>query len=447
MISLFDWFLNKAENYRKIIGIAFFFFGAPMIYFLRDFVGIASGSTAFTGLVMILSIALIFPYNYNRLFKPNIIATNLYLSFAFLWLFYLLAYSPNSGWFTRTEIELVYLFIVFIILYIFMSIRLEEIEDKLLEAILIICFISAIGLLYYLISNPAYFLGKTRAAIGVTADDGTTTSSGNPHLFAKTGYAGVVVAIVLMRKYTSILAKLILGGFTFLFITVLALTQSMSTNIALFLFFLAYSFFNTSFASLLKFLMNWKVYAFIILMLFLYFGFYKGSNFENYIDYFSDILFNRVERVYNALFTDTKGLKATEIDASAYGRFDTVGSSIETTANHLKEGNYLKLLFGNGYQSVYIDFPPMQAYHDMGILGALAFVFLHIYIFILVISEMRRPTSIVKTYFAYLVILIYVNQLTGGMPYDFNRYSILAFIVRFFIPYKVTQINPSTSLA
>ena len=71
MFIYLDWLFNKFNKYRQSIGLSFFFGGLPLVYFLRDGLKLAQGSTAFTAGIAILSLLIAFPLNPKKLYQAN----------------------------------------------------------------------------------------------------------------------------------------------------------------------------------------------------------------------------------------------------------------------------------------------------------------------------------------------------------------------------------------
>ena len=133
MILYLDWFLNRFNKYRQSIGLSFFFGGLPLVYFLRDGLKLAPGSTAFTAGLAILSLLLAFPQNPKRLYHANTIGYLLCGLYGLIALTYLAIYSPNRGWFTNTPIEVGNQLVFLLAMFIFASISINTLKPHFLH--------------------------------------------------------------------------------------------------------------------------------------------------------------------------------------------------------------------------------------------------------------------------------------------------------------------------
>src|SRR5215217_2138993 len=88
-----NWSLfNVATNFnylRYSMGIAMMFNGFPLIFFIRDTLGVGPASSVFTAIFFSLALLLMVPKTlFKRLYKPNVILINLGLAFLVLTLYY-----------------------------------------------------------------------------------------------------------------------------------------------------------------------------------------------------------------------------------------------------------------------------------------------------------------------------------------------------------------------
>ena len=259
MVIYLDWLLNKFNKYRQSIGLSFFFTGLPMVYFLRDGLKLAPGSSAFTAAFTIFSLLLAFPQNPKRLYSTNTIGYLFCILYGIMALIYLALYAPNRGWFTNTPVEIVNQLVLFTALFIFAGISINTLKDSFVQFTLLFCVIGGLSLIYYIARNPAYVIGM-RAAISF-GDDGGMGSMGNPHIYAKSAYIGVVAGIVLLRNETRQLWRWVYYGSVFILLIVIGLCQSMAIVMVTGIFFALYFISNLKTQTIyksLKWVFGWE---------------------------------------------------------------------------------------------------------------------------------------------------------------------------------------------
>lgn len=445
MVIYLDWLLNKFNKYRQSIGLSFFFTGLPMVYFLRDGLKLAPGSSAFTAAFTIFSLLLAFPQNPKRLYSTNTIGYLFCILYGIMALIYLALYAPNRGWFTNTPVEIVNQLVLFTALFIFAGISINTLKDSFVQFTLLFCVIGGLSLIYYIARNPAYVIGM-RAAISF-GDDGGMGSMGNPHIYAKSAYIGVVAGIVLLRNETRQLWRWVYYGSVFILLIVIGLCQSMAIVMVTGIFFALYFISNLKTQTIyksLKWVFGWQG---AILFLAITFGIYYIWVFTRYDEAIVNVfnhIFERFEKIFITFF-DSETAKKVKFsgDDSASTRVDNIALVFKTLAKNLDKGNWFPIIFGHGYQQYYVDSPFIEMFHDMGIIGFILFAGLHIVILYWIFKEMFNPTCDFTLMIAFGFLVTLIQNFTFGMPYDYGRWCAIAFVARFALSYKKVYFKKS----
>jgi hypothetical protein len=436
---MIDFFLKKFWKYRKAFGLSYFYFGLSITYFLRDGIGLAPGNSVFTAVFTLGPLFLVFPTNgFKTYLRPNYLA---YLtSFCFLaWsFFYFVFYCPNIGWFTNIPNTLVNYTMVLGIFVLLLTVNLAELRENFVPVCFVVCTLGCVFLIYYLARNPAYVVGM-RAAVTVGTEENHTA---NPHIYARSAYGGVFSAILLLKHPLSSFKKLIVIGGGFVCLLILILAQSMSSILAFGLAMTLYVYFNSRLSSVIfksyQMLWNWRFLLIIGTML--YMSSTIWAKYQGPITNISQTVGGRVERIFSTLIKSDKIQKEPAYlttDLSAAERVEHINQvSTEIQAN-IENNEYFLLIFGNGFDKLYIDSPFIEVYYAFGIFGAF-FYFSALWIFIKsVFSEMKNPRSDVTALIAYYFMLPFIQNLTSGSSADFQRWVIFALIARFLIPRKI----------
>ena len=429
-------------KYRQSIGLSFFFFGAPVVYFLRDGLKLAPNSSAFTAAFTILSLFVAFPLNIKKVYQTNTLGYLLCISYSILAITYLAIYAPNRGWFTNTPVEAVYQTLILVSMFIFAGTSINSLKDDFLFFTLVFCVIGGLSLLYYLARNPMYVIGM-RAAISFDGDD-AMSSMGNPHIYAKSAFAGIVAGMLMLKTETRFLWRIGIMGSVFLLTIVVALCQAMAvvliTGIFFFLYFLA-SINATSIYKTLKWVFGWQG---LLLFFGICYGIYyiwEYTRLDEYIINVSDLIYDRIERIVTTLLEPetSKSVKLAG-DDSASTRVENITAMFKTFNGNIEDGNWINVIFGNGYHHKYVDSPVFQTLNDLGIIGFTIFVTLHIVLMVWVVKEIFRPTCNFTQFIAFVFLVTLVQNITFGMPYDYQRWTAMIFVARFALNYKKSPI-------
>lgn len=441
MFIYLDWLFNKFNKYRQSIGLSFFFGGLPIVYFFRDGLKLAQGSSAFTAAATVFSLLLAFPLNPKKLYQSNSVAYLMCIAYAFMALIYIGVYAPNRGWFTNTPIEVANQLIFVLALFIFAGISINSLQNHFLYFTLFFCILGGLSLLYYIARNPAYVIGM-RAAISF-GDEGGMASMGNPHIYAKSAYIGLVAGVILLRSEKRFLWRIGIIGSVLILLLVIGLCQAMAivliTGVFLFLYFISNIKPHTIYKSL-KWVFGWQGLLLFIIFVYISATLFNSVKFNDYFIHTYDVISERLGKIIMSFFSSSNSQTARIPigleDSSASTRVNNISMVVKALSKNFESGSWLKILFGNGYQHFYVDSPFIEMFHDLGIIGFTIFATFHIVILRWVYKEMFNPTCDFTLMLAYFFLVTFIQNFTFGMPYDYGRWCSMAFVARFALSYK-----------
>lgn len=450
MLAYLDYIVNKFRPVFQIFALGMFLFSGSLIYFLRDGIGLAKGSTAFTLALMVGPMFLYFPFiNFKKLYVPNVISYKFSAAFIFLGFIYLMLYAPNRGWFTNTYYE-IGVMIVIAYLYLFLaSVSFNNLNKYFVQTAIIISGLGSFLFLIYLLRNPYYVLGSTRASI--TFGNSDTEGFGNPHIFAKVAFLGFVASVLYMGKIKNTFVKLANFGIILIFVIVLVLTQSMTTIATTLLFIGLYFYFNLTLVNVYK--TGKRILTSPVFWVLTSFFIYRAHQFYIYntgmIVNVTLAITKRVDVLLETFFPflyrndAVSGVFRQRIDGSASARIDNFATLTNTFTTNFSEGNILPLLFGNGYHKLYVDVPVLETLHSFGLIGFLLFNSFFIYISWQAFKEMRKPQSTATEFIAYAYLYYMLYTFSGGLIIDYIRWGFFAFVCRF-LPVTIKKADKQT---
>lgn len=446
MFIYLDWLFNKFNKYRQSIGLSFFFGGLPLVYFLRDGLKLAQGSTAFTAGIAIISLLLAFPINPKKLYQTNTLGYLMCILYGIIALSYLAAYAPNRGWFTNTPIEVGNQLVFLTAMFIFAGISINNLKSTFLYFTLIFCTLGGLSLLYYIARNPAYMFGM-RAAISF-GDEGGMSSMGNPHIYAKSAYIGIVAGVILFRSEARILWKTVILVSVLILIIVVGLCQAMAMVLITGIFFFLYFITNikpNNIYKILKWLMGWRGFIIFLVLTYIGFSLWNNAHYKGYFMVAIDIIGDRLGKIITSFFTDSDSIAKVKaaVDDSASTRVVNITKVFTSFSKNIEDGNWFLIIFGHGYQEYYVDSPFIEMLHDLGIIGFLIFSILQLVILKWIWKEIFNPTCDFTLMLAYFFLATFIQNFTMGMPYDYGRWCTMAFVARFALNYKKVPIQNS----
>lgn len=434
----------KNFNYlRYSFGIAMMFNGFPLIFFFRDTLGIGPASSTFTAVFFAFALLLMTPsYLFLKFYKPNPILFNFGVGFLFLSIYYFLFF--NSMGMGVTDIgNYAYIFAFLLLLVSIPS----EVKDTLIPVLFILSLFSNLTLVYSLMTDPNWSLGM-RAAVSFQNEG--AQAGGNPHITARNGVICLLTAMVMIPRYTNILAKLFLYFSVIFSLAVIVLSLAKSSYLGVGIMLFLYAYYNFKVTKIFSAIGSFFKFKNILIMFLIFMGIsyflsqYGGvlDSLLNYWDVFEG-------RIMDVIFTSF-GVRLSEtadIDASAMGRVSGFGTFLETFYSW-------DVFLGRGYKSGFLDVPILEALVNHGVIGFILFNGFNFFLFLFSIQEIKRNTTPLSTFLAYFFISLTVLLISGGRPYDISYWFPYAVMIRFlgiryydkFVPAQTdTTLTPVTT--
>lgn len=421
--------MNKYYNFkysRQFLGIFIVFMGSPLIFFFKEVLGFGGGST-FTIISLILGLGLMISPNeiFQKFYKPFLPAYRL----AFIYMFIVLinfffinpfySYASNSSIFIRDLINYASIFTFFILL---LGVS-NDVKDYFLPIVVSLTFLGSICLIYSMATNANFIIGQ-RAS--VVFGDGTTTASGNPHVYARNAFAGVFSSYIMLKNKNTLWKLFSLANLIFS-VVVLVLTQARSILLAFFFTLAIFAYYNISAKTVKQAISNiFKPQTLLLIALFsgglVYFISTQAklvSIINLYYDAFT-ITFTK------AILTATGMEDAKTIDYSALGRVNTFGAFKKI----LLESPW-ELILGKGYRFLYMDIPILETWIDCGILAFLSFAIMNWILFKAALKAIKESTDEFTTFLGYFYMCYFVTLFTGGEPYGIAYWFVFCVMIRF----------------
>ncbi|WP_235123974.1 hypothetical protein [Dyadobacter sp. CY347] len=392
------------------------FNGFPLIFFIRDTLGIGPASSVFTAIFFSLALTLMVPMHlFKRLYKPNVILFNLGLGFLLLTLYYFF-FINKQGKAVADIGNYVFIF-GFLVLLLHVP---NDVKDTLVMILFLMSLFTNITLVYSILTDPNWTPGM-RAAVNF-ANEGAQPG-GNPHITARNGIICMLTGIVMLNRTPGIITKLFLFFSVLFSLGVIVISLAKSSYLAVGLMVGAYFILHFKISSVYSavgsaFKLRNMAFIALILVGLRYFLIRYGNILDMLLGYW-DMFQNRIMDV---IFTST-GVRITDTadtDASAMGR---VGGFAEFTETFFSWDVFL----GRGFKSDYLDIPILESWVSHGIFGFVFFAGFNFFLFIYAMREIRRYTNPLTTFLAYFFLSLMVLLFTGGRPFD----------IAFWFPYLV----------
>lgn len=414
-------------NYLRFsVGISMMINGFPIIFFVRDTLGIGPASSVFTGVFFAVALLLMVPSKLKPIaYKPNILLFQFAALFFGILIYYFFFINAAGKSFTDI-VNFAYTFGFFILLLYVPN----DIQRPLLIVLFLMSLLNNFTLIYSLITNPSWTLGM-RAAVTFANED--AQQGGNPHLAARNALICLLAAYALIREFENAWVKIFLGASIVFSFCVIVLTQSKSCLLGTGFIFITHAFFRLNMSSVLngiRQLFTLRMFAVLVgILLFARFLINRYYDLYSIVISYWDVLMNRFE---NVLFTAFELETSAEVaeDASAMGRV--------ASFDFLKEAIYDPgvLVVGLGYKYEFMDVPPIEMLANHGILGCLIFCALNFLFLVFSIKDIRLNRSSLAVFAASLFMYFPALLITSGRPYDIAYWFPYAFFVRFLgIPY------------
>ena len=409
------------SNFKGSIGIILLWIGPPLIYFLKGYANLGSGSL-FTGICYMLGIALMVNKTPVKIgYKPNILLFQFGITFLVISIFYFLFYNGDKAYFNTEIINFAFLF--FYLLFLLKA--KNDIQGYLPIILLIFTLITNLALIYSISTNPAYVIGS-RATVQFKSSTGEF--AGNPHMYSRNGLAGYIISILLICKNdislwlkNSPIIRLAAHANIWISLLVIVLTQTRVTFISLIIVNIALIIFVIPYRTFFK-VIHWYVVAFYM-SLFYYLNILnnKYSFLELINNYFNSFL----GLVYKAVNTGLKLGKTDEVDDSAMGRVSNFNYFIE-----LWNDNPINFLFGLGYRYRYIDIPVLESFINFGLVGVLLYLSFNIILLVYSIKAFKS-NSIFQIFLGLFYLHTFLAIFSSGRPLDFTYWIAFLVYIRF----------------
>lgn len=419
--------LQTIDYMRIAVGICIMIDGYPLIFFFRDALKLAPGSTAFTAVALASGLLLMIPFTVlRRLYRPNVTMLWLGVSFLILCILYLFLFNGVPGYRDHDK-DMIYYAYILIFLFLLINVP-NDIIRVFIPVVVLFTLASNLGLIYSLMTNPSWAIGQ-RATITLGADD----EGGNPHAFSRNAFMGVIAcAIWLFSSRTNILFKLFSLFAGVVNIAVLVLTQTRSAIVALIIAIIFFMYFNVRPAqiratvrSLIKPVPILVMLAGLLVVVFFFRKYYDAYGIlYGYVIAFIE---RNLENVYAVLGLKAKGATyQAALDSSAANR-----STSALFFSNVLVGHLHMLILGYGYKFLYLDVPILEALTNQGVLGFFLFGGLNAMAVYYSVRIMRNNPNPLSTFLAYFFLLILVQLFTNGRPYEISFWFPLAMMIRF----------------
>lgn len=427
-MKAFIRFIQTLDLMRMVVGICILLDGYPLIFFFRETLKLAPGSTTFTAVALAGGLVLMVPFTVlRRLYRPNTAMLVLGISFILLSIFYMFYFNGVPG-FEDYDRDMIYFAYVLIFLFLLINVP-NDIVRVFIPVVVLFTLVSNLALIYALITDPTWAIGQ-RATITLNNGD---EGSGNPHTFARNAFMGVVAcAIGLFRPQTNVLFKLICFFAGVVNIAVLVLTQTRSAIVALLVAILLFMYFNVRPAQIRTAVRGLVNPVPILVMVVGVMGiiYFFNRYYTVYLilyDYVSSFAERNLENVYALL-----GMKAKGADYKAVLDDSAANRSVSGTFfASVLSGHLHRLILGYGYKYSYLDVPIMEALANQGILGIVLFGGINALAFYYAVRVMRSNPNDLSVFLAYFYLLVLVQLFTNGRPYEISFWFPLAMMIRF----------------
>lgn len=420
------------SNFKNSIGIILLWIGPPLIYFLKGYSSLGSGSV-FTGICYFFGILLMLNDTPIKIgYKPNLLLFQVGISFLIISIFYFIFYNGDKGSFNSEIINF-----VFLSLYLLFLLKAKNsIQGYLPIIILFFTLITNLALIYSISTNPAYVIGS-RATVQFKSATGDF--AGNPHMYSRNGLAGFIISILVIFKNdltlwlkNSALVRLAAHANLWISLLVIVLTQTRVTFISLIIVMLAILIFVFPLKSFFK-VTHWYVVGFYM-SIFYYLN--VLNNRYSFVELINNYFNSFLGLVYKALNTGLKLGKNDDVDDSAMGRVSNFNYFIE-----LWNDNPMNFLFGFGYRFRYIDIPVLESFINFGFIGFLLYLSFNIILLVYSIKAFKS-NSIFQIFLGLFYLHTFLAIFSSGRPLDFTYWIAFLVYIRF-LGIKDNELNIS----
>ncbi|RRB18391.1 hypothetical protein EHT87_01220 [Larkinella knui] len=411
---------------RYVVGILMVIDGYPLIFFFKETLRIAPGSTAFTAAFLALGFILMIPFHFMRkLYRLNTNLLNMALLFFAVMIFYMAFYRDQ--WFKDGTMDTIYY--IYVALFLFLLINIpNDIIEVFVPIVIAFTVVSNLALVYALLTDPTWNIGQ-RAAIQYGEGE---YRSGNPHVFARNALMSVVACgIWAFRPQTGFILRIMSLGACIFSMGILVMTQTRSSIVALILIIGLFFMFNIrprQIKDAVKGLMR-PASLVMIAIVFLGIGYFMRKNGDLIAilyGYAVAFIERNMENVYAVLGIKVQNQFAATLDASAGNR----ATSFQYLQNII-EGHLHVILVGQGYKSTYLDVPLLEALINHGLPGFVTFTAFCFSALFYSLKTIRDNPDSLSTFLAYFYIMLFVQLFTNGRPYEISFWHPFCLMIRF----------------
>jgi hypothetical protein len=427
MLILMRTLIKNLGLIRMMLGILIVIDGLPLIFFVKETLHFASGSTVFTALVTALGFAMMIPFSiFRRYYQYNKLLMTLGVGSLLFMITYMLAYSGDLQ--GETGKDLIYYAYIFIFLLLLVTVP-NDVLTVAIPLIILFTLVSNLALIYSLVKDPTWAVGQ-RAAIQYGEDE---TRSGNPHTFARNALMGLIACGIWMsRPQTDFLTRTVSGLLLVLNMIIVILTQTRTSVVALILMMLLFAYFNLSPVQIGRFfrglLRPLPLTLIVVLVLSIpYIIRYNYSLYSLIAGYTEGFINKNLDNIYALLGQKASGAAyAATLDESAANRGTNAFFLSVILADHLE-----MLIFGLGYKSYYLDIPIAESLVTLGIFGFMLYSSFVAICGWLSLRAMRFNFNPMSTFLAYFFVYLFVLEFTGGRPGDMTFWHPFCLLIRF----------------
>jgi hypothetical protein len=447
MVRLIHLFFKNRDAFAISILIS----GGSLNYALRDGIGIAPKSTAFSFLFIVGWMFFVLPFRkFDKIYYKKNPLTILAVVYLIMTMIYMYVYANIFRASTSSTVyDLIVIGVVWYFLFYLSFVKEEDLHLNFLNITMWIALIGSIGLIIYVMLNPNYILGQRMAISFSNESDSDTT--GNPHIYARTAVFGVLSSLILLKYNQNKKRNILIITSLFISYAVLILSQAMSSILGAFLISVFYFYNNVTLGKIklgiIKLLGKWYFWLILIAVVVKGIDLFKKN--EVIIELGYRVIERRVEDLVNTFKPKKKeGLYSTSevyVDMSAEGRMDNLRKVKEGIIIDFEETRFDRLIFGRGYFDMYVDVPIIEVFRSYGLFGLSIFSLLFFLMLRYCIEEMRRPTGVFNEFIAYGFLYYFVYSFTNGLIMDYNRWTYFILVIRFIPDLKSKKLYSSTS--
>jgi hypothetical protein len=211
-------------------------------------------------------------------------------------------------------------------------------------------------------------------------------------------------------------------------VAVILMTRTNTSILALGIVAGIYVLFHTK--RILPMVFNFK--SLLISGLFATVGVWVMSRYSVFINLYQSIWDMMYRRIINTIYTatdinlGTQSYSAT-IDYSSVNRV----VSFKYFTDIFLDNSIGVVLFGEGYKSVFLDVPLLEAFITEGVLGGIFFIGFFLVWLFFAMKEVFQPTSAWNSFLAYTSFIFFIGLTSGGRPIDAGNWMVYVVFIRF----------------